>query len=109
LKLDYIEDIEKLREQVKAKNDEIRLLKSMIEKVEEERKAAETKNEMQFETPSKALARVPEIVINSVSRTENKKLQELEKRQVEEDSRYHVMADDVIMVGEEVARLHDIV
>lgn len=46
LKLGYIEDIEKPREQVKAKNDEIRLLKSMIEEVEEARKTAETKNEM---------------------------------------------------------------
>ena len=46
MKLGYIEDIEKPREQVKAKNDEIRLLKSMIEEVEEARKTAETKNEM---------------------------------------------------------------
>ena len=97
LKLDYIEEIEKLGEQVKAKNDETRPPKSTIEEAEEARKAAETKNEMQFEISSKALSRVSGTVINSVSRMENK-LQELEKRRIE-DSRYHVMADHVIAGG----------
>ncbi|PUU77313.1 hypothetical protein B9Z19DRAFT_1128488 [Tuber borchii] len=54
------------------------------------------------------LARVSEIVINSVSRMENK-LQELKKRRVEEDSKYYVIADHVITVVEELARRRDIV
>ncbi|KAG0639579.1 hypothetical protein HOY80DRAFT_78259 [Tuber brumale] len=109
LKLDYIEDIEKLREQVKAKNSEIKSLKSIIEGVEEARKKDEMKNEMQLEMSLEALTRISEIVINSVSGMENKKLQELEKRRVEEDNRYHIMADHVITMGEEVAKLRDIV
>ncbi|CUS09380.1 unnamed protein product [Tuber aestivum] len=109
LKLDYIEDIEKLREQVRAKNREIMLLESRIRGVEEARKAAEKKNEMQFEMSSEALARVAEIVINSVSGVENKKSEELERRRGEEDNRYHIMANHVITMGEEVDKLRDLV
>ncbi|PWW78966.1 hypothetical protein C7212DRAFT_309484 [Tuber magnatum] len=109
LKLDYMEDIEKFREQVKSKNSEIKLLESIIEGKEEARKAAELKTETQLEMSSEALARVSEIVINSVSGMEDKKLGELEKRRAEEDNRYRIMADYVITMGEEVTKLRDIV
>jgi len=71
----------------------------VIERAGEARNTAETKNEMQLEMPSEALARVLEIVIKSVSGMESKKLQELEERRVEEDSRYRVIADHVITMG----------
>ncbi|RPB05080.1 hypothetical protein L873DRAFT_1840071 [Choiromyces venosus 120613-1] len=88
MKLGYLEDIEKLRDQVKARNDEIGALKAVVKEVEEVRKADQLKHETNFHMTSEALARVSEAVITNITRVESKVLKELEKMRLEENTRH---------------------